>query len=92
MAIYKLGAIALPLALLFGADALEYRLKTASACAVITNDFGLSRLEPIRASLPDLREAISIGTPSPSVLSFETLWQSGSASFEGHRPGQTIRH
>ncbi|MVA82192.1 AMP-binding protein [Agrobacterium vitis] len=87
VAIYKLGAIALPLALLFGADALEYRLKTAGACAVITNDFGLSRLEPIRASLPDLREVISIGKPSPDVLSFDHLWQSGSASFEGPQTG-----
>ena len=31
VAIYKLGAIALPLALLFGAEALEYRLRDAGA-------------------------------------------------------------
>ncbi len=33
VAIYKMGAIALPLALLFGVEALEYRLKAAGATA-----------------------------------------------------------
>ncbi len=54
IAIYKLGAIALPLALLFGADALLYRLKNAEAKAVVTNGFGMTRLEPIRGELPTL--------------------------------------
>jgi acetyl-CoA synthetase len=39
-AIYKLGCIALPLALLFGAEALAYRLKDAGAAAIVTNRFG----------------------------------------------------
>ena len=59
VAIYKLGAIALPLALLFGADALLYRLRNAEAKAVITNGFGLTRLEAIRAELPTLDLVIS---------------------------------
>ncbi|WP_432345683.1 AMP-binding protein [Shinella yambaruensis] len=54
LAIYKLGAIALPLALLFGADALSFRLKNAEAKAIVTNRFGLERLQPIRAELPTL--------------------------------------
>jgi len=58
VAIYKLGAIALPLALLFGEEALEYRLKAAGAAAVITNGFGLSRLQGILPRLPDLRHVI----------------------------------
>src|SRR6218665_2696840 len=49
VATYKLGAIALPLALLFGADALLFRLKNAEAKAIVTNGFGAGRLEPIRA-------------------------------------------
>src|SRR5690606_10431086 len=54
VAIYKLGAIALPLALLFGADALSFRLKNAEAKAIVTNRFGLERLKPIRQDLPTL--------------------------------------
>lgn len=89
VAIYKLGAIALPLALLFGADALEYRLKTAGAVAVVTNGFGLSRLEPIRANLPELQHVISVdaATAGDDVLCFDALWQSASADFSGPATG-----
>lgn len=60
VAIYKMGAIALPLALLFGEEALEYRLKDAGACVVVTNAFGLSRLAPIRSRLTALKDIVSI--------------------------------
>jgi acetyl-CoA synthetase len=58
VAIYKIGAIALPLALLFGEEALESRLKAAGAAAVITNGFALSRLQGILPRLPDMRHVI----------------------------------
>lgn len=57
-AIYKLGAIALPLALLFGVEALAYRLKDAGAAAVVTNRFGYERLAAIRGELPELRMVV----------------------------------
>lgn len=44
LALYKLGAIAVPLAVLFGIDAIEYRLRDAGAKALITNDVGLQKL------------------------------------------------
>ncbi|GMB83760.1 AMP-binding protein [Shinella zoogloeoides] len=62
VAIYKLGAIALPLALLFGADALSFRLKNAEAKAIVTNRFGLERLKPIRQDLPTLDLVIATET------------------------------
>jgi len=74
MAIYKLGAIALPLALLFGADALLFRLRNAGAKAVVTSRFGLERLGPILADLPDL--ALRVTTePSgdPAARSFHEM-------------------
>jgi acetyl-CoA synthetase len=74
VAIYKIGAIALPLALLFGADALEYRLKDSGSVAVVTNQFGLSKIEDIRAALPGLSHVIVTGADAPlGVLSFQTL-------------------
>src|SRR5579872_1502388 len=51
--IYKLGAVALPLATLFGVDALSFRLQNSSSKAVITNAQGLSKLTQIRGDLPD---------------------------------------
>ena len=74
LAIYKLGAIALPLALLFGADALSFRLKNAEAKAIVTNRFGLERLQPIRAELPTLDLVIATEpTAGATAKSFEDL-------------------
>jgi acetyl-CoA synthetase len=52
IAIYKLAAIALPLAALFGVDAIKYRLQNSGAKALITNAQGLAKLADIRAELP----------------------------------------
>lgn len=59
VAIYKLGAVAVPLALLFGVEALEYRLHTAGAKAVVTNQAGAAKVEAIRKRLPAL-ETVAI--------------------------------
>ena len=87
VAIYKLGAIALPLALLFGADALQHRLKTSGAVAVVTNDFGLLRLADLRSTLPQLQHVISTETAENGVLSFGGLCQQGSPDFYGAETG-----
>src|SRR5437588_4708285 len=60
IATYKLGAIALPLAILFGVDALSYRLQNAGVKAVITNTQGLGKLAQIRHELPQLSLVLSI--------------------------------
>lgn len=73
VAIYKLGGIALPLALLFGADALEYRLKDSGAVAVITNGFGHSKLAGIRANLPGLAHVIVAGEPFPGATMLDAI-------------------
>src|SRR5258705_6042539 len=53
IAVYKLGAIALPLAALFGTDALTYRLHNAGAKALITNAQGIAKLAEIRRGNAD---------------------------------------
>ena len=44
MAIYRMGAVAVPLALLFGPEALEHRLSISGARAVVTNGDGADRV------------------------------------------------
>src|SRR5580704_11507396 len=61
IAIYKLGSIALPLAVLFGVDALAYRLQNSGATALITNTAGLTRIADIRKELSDLKFILSLG-------------------------------
>jgi acetyl-CoA synthetase len=60
IAIYKLGAVALPVAILFGPDALQYRLQNSGARALLTNAQGLGKFEEIRAQAPDVTCVISI--------------------------------
>ena len=81
-AIYKLGAIALPLALLFGVEALAYRLRDAGATAIVTNRFGNERLAAIRGDLPDLRLVVLAEEgEAPGTVPFRAL-EAGEGRFE----------
>ncbi|MBL0374708.1 AMP-binding protein [Rhizobium sp. KVB221] len=83
VAIYKLGAIALPLALLFGADALEYRLRDSGAVAIVTNEFGLAKLDGIRQGLTALGHVIVTGEGGRAgSVGFDSLCSSHSTDFE----------
>lgn len=55
LAAYKMGAIALPLFIQFGPEALEHRLQHSGASALITDTENLPKIEAIRDLLPDLR-------------------------------------
>lgn len=54
IAIYKLGAVVLPLASLFGVDAIEYRLSNAGVSGIICDAAGLEKITAISANLPAL--------------------------------------
>ena len=57
LAVYKAGAIAVPLAHAFRADALEYRLMDCGASAIVTDLDGCEKLDAVlsRTRLPKLR-------------------------------------
>ncbi|SDB70628.1 acyl-CoA synthetase [Belnapia rosea] len=57
LAIYKLGAIAVPLFQLFQEQALEYRLRDCGAAALVTDAVGLAKLAGL--DLPALRLVLS---------------------------------
>ncbi len=73
MALYKLGAIALPLAVLFGVEALEYRLRDAGVTLAITNHIGLAKIAEIRDRLPALSTLLSTEGPAAGALEFTAL-------------------
>jgi acetyl-CoA synthetase len=78
VAIYKLGAVALPLAMLFGGDAISYRLKDSGARGLITNAQGLAKLATIRDAVPPL--VLSTDGPDDGAEGyFETLAQASPA-------------
>ena len=58
MAIYKLGAIALPLAALFGGEAIAYRLNDSGARLVITDSIGAAKLASLPEPVPSLERIL----------------------------------
>ena len=58
IAVYKLGAVALPLSVLFGPDALAYRLADSGARALVTDAARRDLVESIRGDLDDLDHVI----------------------------------
>ncbi len=87
LAVYKLGAIAIPLFTLFGPEALAYRLGDSGAKAVITNQENLAKVLEIKDELEHLELAIVVDGEIPDgVLSFTELIDRGSDAF---RPVET---
>lgn len=71
IASYKVGAIAVPLFVLFGPDAVEYRLKDCGAKVVIVEPGSLDTVLSLRDSLPDLKHII-LAPPLSSVRPMST--------------------
>mgnify|MGYP000117523626 FL=1 len=82
LAAYKIGAVAVPLAALFGLDALSYRLADSGAKALVTDSSGLAKLAEIRGKLPDLDLVVSVDGPESSVHAFEDLQSAASDRFD----------
>ncbi len=81
IAIYKLGAIALPLAMLFGVEAISYRLKDSGARALITNAQGLAKLANVRAAVPALGLVLSIDGPADGAEDFHAVLSRAASAF-----------
>ena len=60
MAVMQMGAVAMPLSLLFGPEALEYRLQDSAAAVVIVDASSVSNVLAVRAKCPALREVIGV--------------------------------
>ncbi len=57
LAVYKLGAVAVPLFVQFGPDAIEHRLADSGAKALVTDAENRAKLPP---GLPDLKTVLSV--------------------------------
>lgn len=83
IAIYKLGAIALPIATLFGVDAISYRLNDAGAKALIGNGASFDRIRDMLRSEapPALTTLICIDGAHGAALDYAALLRESSAEF-----------
>jgi acetyl-CoA synthetase len=77
LACYKAALVALPLSILFGPDALEYRLKNSGAAAIITDAVRWEAIRRLLPNLPDLRWIIGCRCGEPAT-EFWSLLESAS--------------
>jgi acetyl-CoA synthetase len=81
VATYKLGAIALPLSVLFGPDALEYRLRDSGTRVVVTDGARAPRLTEVRERCTAL-ERVIVCAGEGGDASFWPLIERASAQLE----------
>ncbi len=61
IAVLQMGAVAMPLSMLFGPDALEFRLHDGEAVVAIGDAASLAGLQGVRESCPLLRWVVGVG-------------------------------
>ncbi len=61
IAVAQLGAVAMPLSMLFGPDALEYRLNDSETRVAIADESSIANLRAARAACPGLRTVLAVG-------------------------------
>src|SRR4051812_3406713 len=82
MAVFQMGAIALPLSHLFGPDALEYRLAHAEASVALVDPTTIANLWAVKDKLPSLRHVIGVGGARESeVLDWDDLLAKASRNY-----------
>ena len=83
LANWKLGAVSVPLTVLFGRDALQYRLADSEAVAVVVDPSVRETIDEIRDECPALEHVIELGDGSSvdgDAHAFDEL-------LAGHEPG-----
>jgi acetyl-CoA synthetase len=82
MAIFQMGAVALPLSHLFGPDALEYRMEHAGASVAIVEPTTIANLWAVRGRLSQLKHVIGVGgAREAGVHAWEALLGKASPEF-----------
>ncbi len=61
MAVLQMGAVAMPLSMLFGPDALEYRLHDSEAIVAICDESSIASVLSVRADCPLLERVLGVG-------------------------------
>ncbi|MEY4756361.1 MAG: Acetyl-coenzyme synthetase [Pseudomonadota bacterium] len=61
MAVLQMGAVAMPLSMLFGPDALAFRLQDSGARLALVDESSVTNVQSIRAQCPDLCCLVGVG-------------------------------
>ena len=61
MAVFQMGAVAMPLSMLFGPEALEFRLQDSEAVVAICDESAIASIQSVRPQCPALRTVVAAG-------------------------------
>ena len=83
VAVWKLGAVSVPLSTLFGTEAVRYRLDDADATACIVDASNAGALREVRDDVDSLEEVVVVnGKPAPDETGFWDAVDAASREFE----------
>ena len=87
IAITQMAAVAMPLSMLFGVEALGFRLKDSGTRVVIADEHAILNIQAARVSLPDIA-VIGVGAAElDGDYGYQTLLSSASSAFRGRATG-----
>ncbi len=82
LAVYQMGAVAVPLSFLFGPDALAYRLDNAEARVALVDAQSAPNLAPIRGDLPQLTHVLGVaGMHGDALIDYDRVVAAASPHF-----------
>ena len=78
----QLGAIAMPMSVLFGPEALEYRLQDSGAAVMVIDQTALASVRAVRPNCPDLRHVIAIGGAGDDLIDWHAALAAAADQFD----------
>jgi len=83
LAVFQMGAVAVPLSFLFGPEALEYRLGDSGAKVAVVDPATWANLEPARVRLVELAHVIGVaGARAPGMLDWDATLAKAARRFD----------
>lgn len=89
IACYQIGAVAMPMSILFGPDALEYRLQNSEAAIALVDQAALANLNEIRAQCPAMRHVIAIDCDATDTIAWDAEMSAASSVFDAVKTAAT---
>lgn len=78
LALWRIGAVAVPTNAVYHADEVRYTLTDSGAAAVITDENGAPTVRAVRADCPDLRHVCVVGAAGEGETAWDDLLRAGS--------------
>ncbi len=82
MAVLQMGAVAMPLSILFGPDALEFRLQDSEAVLAIVDEASVGALQAVRGRCPRMRGVLGVGGAAGADTDADAAQAAASPDFD----------